>query len=213
MDGKKIKILVSAGPTREYIDPIRYISNPSTGKMGYLIAEYAKKNGFDVILVSGPTHLKPPENVKFIKVETAREMQKEILKYFPKVNFLIMSSAVCDWRPYRRFKKKLKRKKEWNLKLVPNPDILKSVSKIKKENQKVIGFALETDDILKNAEKKLKEKKLDLIIGNTPDFFGDGKKSEIYFIFKNGKIIKRKLTKKQLPSFLFKNLFPILLSS
>ncbi|MCM8767186.1 MAG: phosphopantothenoylcysteine decarboxylase [Candidatus Omnitrophica bacterium] len=203
MARKKIKILISAGPTREYIDPIRFISNPSSGKMGYLIAEYAKKNGFDVILVSGPTHLEPPEGVKLIKVETAKQMEKEILKNFPKVDILIMAAAVSDWRPYRKFKRKLKRKNQWALKLIPNPDILKNVSNIKKENQKIIGFALETDNILKNAIKKLKEKKIDLIIGNTPDFFGEGKKSDVFFIFKDGKVLKFKIKKEQLPPKIF----------
>ena len=207
MAGKKIKVLISAGPTREYIDPVRFISNPSTGKMGYLIAEYAKKKGFDVILVSGPTYLKPPEGVKLIKVETAEEMQKEILKNFPKVDLLIMAAAVSDWRPFRKFKNKLKRKNQWTLKLIPNPDILKSVAKIKKESQKVVGFALETEDIIKNAEKKLKEKKLDLIIGNTPDFFGEGKKSDVWFIFKDGKVINFKIKKEQLPPKIFEVFF------
>jgi|YelNatPaOPRAMG01_1025707.scaffolds.fasta_scaffold88833_2 phosphopantothenoylcysteine decarboxylase/phosphopantothenate--cysteine ligase len=207
MAGKKIKILISAGPTREYIDPVRFISNPSSGKMGYLIAEYARKIGFDVILVSGPTYLKPPEDVKLIKVETAREMQKEILKNFPHVDLLIMAAAVSDWRPYRKFKNKIKIKKEWLLKLVPNPDILKSVAKIKKKNQKIVGFALETENIIKNAEKKLKEKKLDLIIGNTPDFFGEGKKSDVFFIFKDGKVIKYRIKKEQLPPLIFDSIF------
>jgi len=207
MAGKKIKVLISAGPTREYIDPVRFISNPSTGKMGYLIAEYAKKKGFDVILVSGPTYLKPPEGVKLIKVETAEEMQKEILKNFPKVDLLIMAAAVSDWRPFRKFKNKLKRKNQWTLKLIPNPDILKSVAKIKKESQKVVGFALETENIIKNAEKKLKEKKLDLIIGNTPDFFGKGKKSDVWFIFKDGKVINFKIKKEQIPSKIFEVFF------
>ncbi|MCM8785945.1 MAG: phosphopantothenoylcysteine decarboxylase [Candidatus Omnitrophica bacterium] len=207
MARKKMKILVSAGPTREYIDPIRFISNPSSGKMGYLIAEYAKKIGHDVILVSGPTHLKPLEGVKLLKVETAKQMQNEILKNFPKVDILIMAAAVSDWKPYRKFKTKIKRKKQWLLKLVPNPDILKSVSKIKKENQKIVGFALETDNILKNAKKKLKEKKLDLIIGNTPNFFGEGKKSDVFFIFNDGKVLKFKIKKEELPPKIFEAIF------
>jgi phosphopantothenoylcysteine decarboxylase/phosphopantothenate--cysteine ligase len=206
MAGKKIKVLISAGPTREYIDPIRFISNPSTGKMGYLIADYAKKLGFDVILVSGPTYLNPPEGVKLIKVESAREMEKEILKYFPEVDILIMSAAVSDWRPYRKFNYKIKRKNEWNLKLVPNPDILKKVGKIKKDNQKIVGFALETENVIKNARKKLNEKKLDLIIGNTPEFFGEGKKSNVYFIFNDGRILKYNIKKEQLPTILFEKL-------
>jgi len=206
MVSKKIKVLVSAGPTREYIDPIRFISNPSTGKMGYLIAEYAKKIGYDVILVSGPTHLKPPEKIKIIKVETAKEMQREILKYFPEVDYLIMAAAVSDWRPYRRFKKKLKKKDIWNLKLIPNPDILKGVSKIKRKNQKIVGFALETENLIKNAMKKMKEKNVDMIIGNTPDFLGEGKKSTVYLIFKNGKFLKLKIKKEELPEILFNQL-------
>jgi len=206
MVSKKIKILVTAGPTREYIDPIRYISNPSTGKMGYLIAEYAKKIGFDVILITGPTYIEPPKMVKLVKVESAREMEKEILKYFTEVDLLIMCAAVSDWRPYRKFKNKIKIKKEWNLKLVPNPDILKKVSKIKKENQKIVGFALETENIIENAKKKLKEKKLDLIVGNTPEFFGEGRKSDVYFIFKEGKVFRFKIKKEQLPSILFEKL-------
>jgi phosphopantothenoylcysteine decarboxylase/phosphopantothenate--cysteine ligase len=206
MVSKKVKILVSAGPTREYIDPIRFISNPSTGKMGYLIANYGRKNGFDVILVSGPTYLEPPEGVKLVKVETAIEMKKEILKYFPKVDLLIMSAAVSDWRPYKKFKHKIKRKKGWSLKLIPNPDILKEVSKVKREDQKVVGFALEVENIIKNAKKKLNEKKLDLIIGNSPEFFGEGKKSTVYFIFKDGRILRFKIKKEQLPYILFEEL-------
>ncbi|MCX7917266.1 MAG: phosphopantothenoylcysteine decarboxylase [bacterium] len=203
MVSKKIKVLVSAGPTREYIDPIRFISNPSTGKMGYLIAEYAKNLGYDVILISGPTNLPIPSGIKLIKVESAREMQKEIVKYFPKVDLLIMSAAVSDWRPYRKYRNKLKIKKEWKLKLIPNPDILKNVSKIKKKNQKIVGFALETENIIENAIRKLKEKKLDLIIANTQDFFGEGKKSKVYLIFKDGKILKFKIKKEELPKIIF----------
>jgi len=183
-----MKILITAGPTREYLDPIRFISNPSTGKMGYLLAEFLQKKGYKTILISGPTHLKPPKNVKLIKIETAEEMKKEVLKDFPKVDCLIMASAISDWRPEEVSISKIKRKKEWTLKLIPNPDILKEVSKIKKKNQIVIGFSLETEKIKENALKKLKEKKLDLIVGNTPSFFGKGKKAEVIFIFKDGRI-------------------------
>lgn len=204
MVSKKIRVLVTAGPTREYIDPVRFISNPSTGKMGYLIAEYAKNIGLDVILISGPTHLKIPEDIKVIKVESAREMYKETIKYFKKIDILIMAAAVSDWRPKRKFKNKLKIKREWNLKLVPNPDILKNISKLKKENQKIIGFALETENIIDNATKKLKNKKLDLIIANTPDFFGDGKRSKVYFIFKDGRSMKYIIRKEELPPLIFK---------
>ncbi len=179
-----MKILISAGPTREFIDSVRFISNPSTGKMGYLLSEKLRLRGHSVILVSGPTYLKPPDGIRLINVTSAEEMKDAVLKEFPKVDCLIMTAAVSDWRPEKKFSEKLKIKKSWSLKLVPNPDILKEVSRIKKDNQMVIGFALETDDIKRNALKKLKEKKLDLIVANTPDFFGEGKLSRVIFISK-----------------------------
>jgi len=183
-----MKILITAGPTREYIDPVRFISNPSTGKIGYLLAEIAKSKGFEVVLISGPTYLEKPQDVQVIQVETAIEMKDEVLKIFPEVDCLIMSAAVSDWKPYKKFSTKIKKKKEWNLKLVPNPDILKAVAKIKKTNQKVIGFALETKNIKANALKKLKGKKLDLIVANTPNFFGKGKSSTVVFLFKDDRV-------------------------
>jgi len=137
-----MKILITAGPTRENLDPVRFISNPSTGKMGYLIAQEGKKRGYKIILITGPTHLKPPDGIKVVKVISAEEMKEAVLKYFPECDALIMAAAVSDWKPQIKYRKKLKRKKEWNLKLIPNPDILKEVSKIKKENQIVIGFTL-----------------------------------------------------------------------
>ncbi len=192
-----MKILITAGPTREYLDPVRFISNLSTGKMGYLISEEAIKRGHKVILISGPTYLKPPDGIKVVKITSTEEMKEAVLKYFPEYDVLIMAAAVSDWKPEKKYRGKLKRKKEWNLKLIPNPDILKEVSKIKKENQIVIGFALETENIEKNALKKLKEKKLDLIIGNTTEFFGEGKPSKVVFISKDGKVKKYKRIKKE----------------
>ena len=194
---EEMKILITAGPTREYIDPVRFISNPSTGRMGYLIAGECVKKGYEVILISGPTHLKEPDKVKYIKVETAEEMRKAVLKYFPQIDILIMSAAVSDWKPAIKVKEKIKRKKEWKLKLVPNPDILKEATKIKRPGQRIIGFALETGDIIKNAKRKLKEKKLDLIVADTPDFFGEGKAAGVVFIFRDGRTVKFKKTKKE----------------
>lgn len=182
-----MKILIGTGPTREYLDPVRYISNPSTGKMGYLIAEECLKKGYAVTIVSGPTHLQPPAAAKLIPVVTAEEMKKKILKHFPAADVLVMCAAVSDWRPEKRAGGKIKRKKTWNLKLIPTSDILKAASIIKRKNQKVIGFALETSDILKNAQKKLKEKKLDMIVANTPVFFGRERPSRVLFIHSNGR--------------------------
>lgn len=183
-----MKILISAGPTREYIDPVRFISNPSTGRMGYLLAEYAVKAGHEVVLVSGPTCLIPPDKVKLLKVETAEEMKKAVLKHFPESEVLIMAAAVGDWKPSVKSEAKVKRKKRWSLQLVPNPDILKEVSKIKKRGQKVIGFALETENIINNALKKLKAKKLDVIVADTPSFFGESIASKVVFIYKDGTV-------------------------
>ncbi len=192
-----MKILISAGPTREYIDPVRFISNPSSGKMGYLIAEECIKKGHSVVLVSGPAHLKPPDKAKTVRVETAGEMRKEILKEFPGADALVMTAAVSDWKPAKQYPGKLKRKEAWNLKLVPNPDILKAAGKIKRKNQIVIGFALETSDIIKNAGEKLKEKKLDLIVADTTEFFKN-KNSKVVFILKDGRVEKfSRLNKKQ----------------
>ncbi|MDD3725803.1 MAG: phosphopantothenoylcysteine decarboxylase [Candidatus Ratteibacteria bacterium] len=181
-----MKVLITAGPTREYLDPVRFISNPSTGKMGYIIAKECIKRGYEVILISGPTHINVPSGVKCINVETAEEMKQAVLRCFPQADVLIMSAAVSDWRPVKRAKEKIKRKKVWNLKLVPNPDILKEVAKIKKAHQKVIGFALETEEIIKNAKKKLKEKNMDIIVADTPAFFGEGKEADVVFIYRDG---------------------------
>ena len=107
-----MKILISAGPTREYIDPVRFISNPSTGKMGYLLAKYALKAGHSVVLVSGPVNLTYPRGVVLVKVETAQEMKDAILKHFQVSDILVMSAAVGDWNPVIRERQKIKRKKK-----------------------------------------------------------------------------------------------------
>ena len=183
-----MKILISAGPTREYIDPVRFISNPSTGKMGYLLAEYALKSGHSVVLVSGPVHLTYPRGVVLVKVETAQEMKDAILKHFQASDILVMSAAVGDWKPVIRERQKIKRKKKWLLELVPNPDILKEVSRIKQPWQKVVGFALETENLINNAHRKLKEKKIDLVVADTPTFFGSNGKSNVVFLYKDGTV-------------------------
>jgi len=183
-----MKILISAGPTREYIDPVRFISNPSTGKMGYLLAKYALKAGHSVVLVSGPVNLTYPRGVVLVKVETAQEMKDAILKHFQVSDILVMSAAVGDWKPVIRERQKIKRKKKWLLELVPNPDILKEVSRIKQPWQKVVGFALETENLINNAHRKLKEKKIDLVVADTPTFFGSNGKSNVVFLYKDGTV-------------------------
>lgn len=185
--------IVTAGPTLEWIDTVRYISNPSSGKMGFAIAKELAKRGFEVSLISGPTHLTPYENLKeFVSIETADEMYREVLKRFEKTSLLVMTAAVADFKPAVRQTHKLKKEnlEELSIKLVKNPDILKEISKIKKE-QIVVGFAAESEDLLKNAKKKLEEKKLDLIVANDisrKDIGFSSDYNEVKFIYSNGKV-------------------------
>ncbi|MBI4846054.1 MAG: phosphopantothenoylcysteine decarboxylase [Candidatus Omnitrophica bacterium] len=160
------KILITAGPTREFIDPVRFISNPSTGAIGYAIAGIAAKKGKEVILLSGPTYLKPPPNVKIFYFESALDLEKLAGKYFKWADCFISSAAVSDFRPRLKEKEKIKKKNGINsLLLVENPDILKSLA-AKKKDKILVGFALETENLLKNALLKLREKNLDLIVAN-----------------------------------------------
>jgi phosphopantothenoylcysteine decarboxylase/phosphopantothenate--cysteine ligase len=160
------KILVSAGPTYEGIDPVRFIGNRSSGKMGYAIARAAFLRGADVTLISGPSSQNIYPEIKLIKVRSASEMEGAVKKEVDKNNLLIMAAAVSDFRPEKTATNKLKKEMAtMDLKLKLNPDILSS---IKSKKAKVIGFALETQNELNNAKKKLKEKQLDMIVLNSP---------------------------------------------
>ncbi len=173
---KSKKILVTAGPTYEPIDPVRFIGNYSSGKMGYAIAEELASQGAEVILVSGPTHLEPSNAlITKIKIKTAQEMYTESVKYFPECDAAIMSAAVADFKPMVYFDKKVKRgEDEMQIKLEPNKDIAAELGKMKKKNQKLIGFALETNDEFENAKKKIKIKNLDFIVLNSLNEDGAG---------------------------------------
>jgi phosphopantothenoylcysteine decarboxylase/phosphopantothenate--cysteine ligase len=161
------KIVITAGPTREFIDKVRFISNPSSGKMGFELATESVLRGGETILISGSTNLNPPPNLNFIRVDSAEEMYNEVSKYFDDANYLIMSSAVCDFKPIERFDEKIKKEDfSYELKLEPTIDILKEMGK-RKKNQKLVGFALETQNVFENAKKKLIEKNLDMLIINT----------------------------------------------
>ncbi|MFC1480017.1 phosphopantothenoylcysteine decarboxylase [Candidatus Omnitrophota bacterium] len=172
------KILVTAGPTIEPLDPIRFLSNRSTGTMGYEIAAEARQKGFDVCLVSGPVHLSPPEGVERVNVQTARQMRDAVAERIGGYDCLIMTAAVCDFRPEKEEPQKIKKRKTLTLKLVKNPDILAEV--VREGKLVKVGFALETENPIQNARNKLKEKNLDLIIVNTKstetDPFGSGEK-------------------------------------
>jgi phosphopantothenoylcysteine decarboxylase/phosphopantothenate--cysteine ligase len=170
LSGKNI--LITAGPTREHLDPVRYISNHSSGKMGYSLAEVAKDLGASVTLISGPTSLTVPSDVKLINIQSTHDLHKAVKKEFPKNDCLIMSAAPADYTPKEVKAGKIKKSDmSMDLKLKPTVDILKDINKIKKKNQIVVGFALETENGIANARKKLKEKNLDLIVLNQP---GDG---------------------------------------
>ena len=160
------KILVTAGPTIEPIDPVRFISNPSSGKMGFSIARAAEHRGAEVTLISGPTHLADPMNVTTIRVRTAAEMAHQVFQLMENADVIIKSAAVSDYGPKESKAHKVKKgKKEMVLRLQQNEDILKTLGQ-KKKHQVLVGFAAETRDLKKNATQKLAEKNLDIIAGN-----------------------------------------------
>lgn len=175
-----LRILITAGPTQEPIDKVRFISNSSTGRMGYEMARRALKRGHRVILISGPTNIIPPQGAEVISIKTALQMRDKVKKYFKRCDCLIMTAAVSDFRPKNTMAKKIKKSncKHLSLELVKNPDILSEIGK-RKNGKILIGFALETESVIKHARAKLKEKNLDLIVasqlrpGNYP--FGESK--------------------------------------
>lgn len=170
------KIMVTAGPTYEAIDPVRFIGNYSSGKMGFAIAEELAKRGAMVILVSGPVSIKPVHpNIQLIKVASAKEMHEACVSRFPHMSAAILSAAVADFTPVNPSSKKVKREKEnYTLELKPTTDIAAELGKLKKDTQILVGFALETNDELANAQKKLQSKKLDFIVLNSLNDPGAG---------------------------------------
>ncbi len=193
-------ILVTAGRTQEPLDPVRYLSNRSSGKMGYAIAEAAQKRGAKVTLISGPSDLPMPAGVNFIRVEKAKEMQTAVSSRFGKTDALIMAAAVSDFVPQMVPPHKIKRKdEEILLKLKPSIDILKDVGK-RKKRQIMVGFSLETEDEIKNSKRKLKEKNLDLIVVNNPNVPGAGFEvdtNQVIIIDKKGRVEKLSLLPKK----------------
>lgn len=169
------RVLVSAGPTQEPIDPVRFISNRSSGKMGYAIAEAARDRGAEVILVTGPTALTPPAGMTTVLINTAGEMSEALSRHFPSSTVLIMAAAVADFRPKMPAEQKLKKqgRSELVLELEATPDILAMLS-ARRTSQIVVGFAAETERVLSHAKDKLKGKGLDLIIANDVSQAGHG---------------------------------------
>lgn len=175
---KHIKIVVTAGPTAEPIDPVRFISNFSTGAMGYEAARACRRKGYRTVLITGPVSIKPPAGVDVVNVVTARQMKEAVTRETRSADVLIMAAAVCDFRPAREARKKIKKGKTLRLDLVRTPDILAGVGR--RKGLVKIGFALETDNAVKNAKGKLVDKKLDAIVLNVKSAkenpFGPGPK-------------------------------------
>lgn len=195
------KILVTAGPTFEKIDPVRYIGNFSSGKMGYAIASVLASRGAEVILISGPVNIAADSNVKLISVESAVQMHEACTKHFPNCAAAIMAAAVADFRPADFSNKKLKKENTDSLtmRLEKNPDILADLGSKKKKGQIVIGFALETDNEVENARKKLNNKKADLIVLNSLNDAGSGfmhNTNSITLVGGTGKLVKYPLMSK-----------------
>ena len=209
------KVLIAAGGTKERIDPVRYISNDSSGKMGYALAEEAVKKGAEVILISATTTLPVPKSVKIEYVESAREMQEKVLNHFSSVDIAIMVAAVSDYRVKEPATQKIKKtddKDEITLTLVKNPDILKQLGSLKKEGQTVIGFAAETHQVIEFAKQKLVKKNADFIIANDVSDQSIGFGSDMHqvtILSKNGEeILLPKVSKYLLAKEIWNHLVP-----
>ncbi len=183
-----LKALVTAGPTREYLDPVRYITNKSSGKQGYELAKSFRDKGFETTLISGKTNLKPVEGIKYIEIETADEMLKETLNNLP-VDVAVFSAAVADYKAKNYSKEKIKKSDQENINLTKNVDIISYVSKHNSLRPKLtIGFAAETENIDENAKKKLSEKNCDWIIANdvsNEEIGFDSKYNQVKIFYKN----------------------------
>lgn len=159
------KILITAGPTREMLDPVRFLSNLSTGEMGYALARVARKKKYKVTLVSGPTGLKPPWGVRFVPVVSAQDMKRACERHFPSHDALVMTAAVCDFTATSPHRHKIHRTHTKQFLLRQTPDIVAGLAR-KKGRRLILGFCLETQDWLQNALRKLRRKKLDGIVAN-----------------------------------------------
>lgn len=170
----EIRCLITAGPTREYFDPVRYVSNPSSGKMGYALAQAAVDMGWKVELVSGPVSLAEPARTIVYPVITGDEMYERVRERFAHCDILLMTAAVCDFKPKDFTERKVKKQNaQWTVEFEPVIDILKTIAATK-THQKIVGFAAETDHVIEYAQKKLLEKNLDWIAANTVGKAGSG---------------------------------------
>jgi len=202
-----VRFLITAGPTREPIDPVRYISNRSSGKMGYAIAEAAIETGHEVVLISGPVGVDRPRGAAVISVSTSDQMLEAVQRHVRNCDILVMCAAVADYKPAKVSKNKIKKRSEnVSLELVPTRDILSSLPKDRQ--YLVVGFAAETENVEANAQKKLREKNCDIVVANDVSHADSGMESdqnEVEILFRDGetktisraskKIISRDLVK------------------
>ena len=196
----RLKVLVTAGPTREAIDPVRFVTNRSSGRMGYAIAAALARRGAKVTLVSGPTSLPTPYGVGRVDVVTAAEMAAEVARRFRKCDALWMAAAVADFRPENPAPRKLsKRSGPPEIRWVPTTDIVAEAGRAKKKSQIVVGFAAETGDVMATARRKLREKNLDFIVANDVSRPGSGfdvETNEVTLIARKGKAVRLPLASK-----------------
>lgn len=188
-----LRVLVTAGATAEPIDPVRYITNRSTGKMGYSLAKAARRRGASVVLVSGPTTLSPPQGVRFCGVKTAGEMLQAVLDHRLESDIIIKAAAVSDYKPRHEAEQKIKKGAEsLSIELVKNPDILAQLGSTKEDSPcLLVGFAAETEDLLKNAKEKLRAKNLDMIVANDVSRDDAGFETDtniVKIIYRDGKV-------------------------
>lgn len=199
LEGKKV--LVTAGPTREMVDPVRHLTNPSSGKMGYALARVAKLRGAEVTLVSGPTFLNSPYGVREIRVTTAQEMHQAVVEHMVQVDGVVMAAAVSDYRPKVTASEKIKKSDDnESLELERTDDILLRLGELK-NNQILVGFAAETENVLENAKEKLQQKNLDFIVANDLTAAGVGFGSdtnEVTILWPGGEVENLPLESKEL---------------
>ena len=183
--------LITAGPTREPIDPVRYISNRSSGKMGYAIAEAALDAGHDVILISGPVNLAPPGDAKFISVSSSDEMFEAVHRYANESDVCVLCAAVADYKTAQVSPVKIKKRADGiSIELVPTRDILQSLGRQRARKFLLVGFAAETDDLEANAAKKLREKNCDIIVANDARIAMETDENELLILFRDGETKK-----------------------
>jgi len=186
-DLKGEKVLVTAGPTREAIDPVRFVSNASSGRMGYAIAKAARRRGAEVVLVSGPSYLPKPSGIDFVPVVTAEEMNDACIRYYPQSTVVIMAAAISDYRPVKSFSRKVKKaESSLTIEMERTSDVLKNMGR-KKKGQLLVGFALETENLEENARGKLRDKNLDMVVGNDPAGL-DSPTNQVMIIHRDGDV-------------------------